>query len=706
MTKLPSDYAERTYAGVLGKIIGVYLGRPVEHWSHERIAREFGEVRYYLDRHFGRPLVIPDDDITGTFTFFRAFTDNHCRPDLSPRQIGETWLNYILERQTILWWGGIGISTEHTAWHRLNTGVPAPDSGSARLNGRVVSEQIGAQIFIDAWGLLNPGDPARAADFARRAASVSHDGEAVYAAQVVAALVAAAFAEKDVPRLIDLAVAQIPPDCLIRRLIEDLRSWHAAAPADWRATLRQIHAQYGCDKYGGGCHIVPNHALIHLALLHSGGDFSLGQTIVNTAGWDTDCNAGNVGCILGVAGGLAAFDRGLDWRGPVGDRLLLPTAEGGRTVTDAVQESIVIVNAAHSERNLPAFAPKGGARFHFSLPGSTQGFAVESDHGQSAILQCANAALAGVESTRALALSYQPNGRKMARVSTETFIDPHRFSFGNYALVACPTLYSGQTVRARVMADDTNESTVAVRLCLTTLPSDHAGNGTRSPATAIAPGQETLLTWRIPPTDGSPIARIGLELESADERPGKVWLDWLDWKHAPDELSLEPSTRGDDWKHTWVKAVDAFERDLESNVIVVRQGSGLGLVAQGTRDWQNYEFSATLRSHQAKNVGIGVRVQGLRRYYALLFSDDGKAKLVKRHEGIEHVLGEARSPLVPAQPHRLTLRASGPRLTALVDGHLFLEATDPSDPFTGGASAIAIEQGTATVAEPIVRAVD
>jgi hypothetical protein len=27
---IPNDYAERVYAGVLGKLIGVYLGRPFE----------------------------------------------------------------------------------------------------------------------------------------------------------------------------------------------------------------------------------------------------------------------------------------------------------------------------------------------------------------------------------------------------------------------------------------------------------------------------------------------------------------------------------------------------------------------------------------------------------------------------------------------------------------------------------------------------
>jgi hypothetical protein len=30
---IPIDYAERVYAGVLGKIIGVYLGRPFEGWT-------------------------------------------------------------------------------------------------------------------------------------------------------------------------------------------------------------------------------------------------------------------------------------------------------------------------------------------------------------------------------------------------------------------------------------------------------------------------------------------------------------------------------------------------------------------------------------------------------------------------------------------------------------------------------------------------
>ena len=152
----PADYPERVYAGVLGKIIGVYLGRPFEGWPYERITAELGEVWYYVNERLGRPLVTTDDDISGTFTFLRALPDHGNDPDLSPARIGQTWLNYLIERRTILWWGGLGNSTEHTAYLRLKQGVEAPRSGSIALNGTVVAEQIGAQIFVDGWAMVAP----------------------------------------------------------------------------------------------------------------------------------------------------------------------------------------------------------------------------------------------------------------------------------------------------------------------------------------------------------------------------------------------------------------------------------------------------------------------------------------------------------------------------------------------------------------------
>ncbi len=110
-------------------------------------------------------------------------------------------------------------------------------------------------------------------------------------------------------------------------------------PTTGSATRDQIAAHYGYDKYGGNCHMVPNHGLIIHSLLHGEGDFQKSLMIVNTCGWDTDCNSGNVGCLLGIRGGLAAIEAGADFRTPVADRMYLATADGGRAITDAVTET-------------------------------------------------------------------------------------------------------------------------------------------------------------------------------------------------------------------------------------------------------------------------------------------------------------------------------------------------------------------------------
>ena len=81
MTAIPHDYAERVYAGVLGKLIGVYLGRPFEGWTYERIMKELGPINYYVNERRdvalrSHHLVVTDDDVSGTFAFPRALADN------------------------------------------------------------------------------------------------------------------------------------------------------------------------------------------------------------------------------------------------------------------------------------------------------------------------------------------------------------------------------------------------------------------------------------------------------------------------------------------------------------------------------------------------------------------------------------------------------------------------------------------------------
>lgn len=685
------DYPEKVYAGILGKIIGVYLGRPFEGWSHEAIVAKFGAIETYVHEVMGVPLVVTDDDISGTFTFVRALEEHGFSGDLTPDQIGRTWLNTIIENRSILWWGGFGRSTEHTAYLRLKDGIPAPRSGSAELNGQTVAEQIGAQIFIDGWGLISPGDPMRAADFARRAGSVSHDGEAIYGAQMIAAMVAQAFVENDIDRLMDAGLKTIPGDCLIAKLIADIRAWHRAESEDWVANFRRIEEQYGYDRYGGGCHMIPNHALIILALLHGRGNFQESLKIVNTCGWDTDCNSGNVGCILGVMGGLEGLETGVDYRGPVADRILLPQADGGRAITDAVRETVDLVKLARKLNHQAEWRPAEGARFHFGFPGSVQGFQPVEDHTNHGLLHLENAVMPGTN-TRALAFHYRGLATGSAvHGATQTWLLPIDFKMPGYALDACPTLYPGQTVTARVMADPNNKGPVQAALTLQAHgESDTLAIHAQEP-TELRPGDRTTLEWTIPETGGNPIATIGLVLSGRDRTEGIVYLDTLSWEGAPDmtlDLPKESSTP----LKAWIHDTATFERTWGGDAIDMIAWDRRGLAYIGTREWTDVRIGATLEAKLAESFGLLARVQGLRRYYAFELVGGKTARLLKMRDE-STTLAEVPFAWDNETAYRLEVSVSGSTLRASVDGQVLIEAEDTDQPLTDGATGLTTVKG-------------
>lgn len=690
MTTFPSDYAERVYAGVLGKIIGVYLGRPFEGWTYERIMEHLGEVYYYVHERLGKPLVVTDDDITGTFSFLRALPDYGNSRDLTAEQIGKTWMNYLIDGRTVLWWGGVGESTEHTAYHRLKNGIPAPLSGAIATNGKIMAEQIGSQIFIDGWAMVAPGDPELAAELARKAASVSHDGEAIYGAQVVAAMEAQAFVETDLNKLIDTAVRFIPRDSTIYRMIGDIRDWHAELP-DWRLAREQIAANYGYDKFPGNCHMVPNHALIMLGLLYGGDDFQKALMITNTAGWDTDCNSGNVGCLLGIKNGLAGLETGPDWRTPVSDRMYLPTVDGGRAITDAVTETYHVINIARAMEGQQPLAPKDGARFHFSFPGSVQGFVAEDTPETHGILTVSNDFIR--ENGRALALDYRhlAPGRA-ARAATATFIPPEALDMPGYTLLASPTLYSGQTVTAQVQAAAGNAAPVDCRMYISVYGADDKQERIYTAGASLSAGQAHSFNWRVPETDGAPIAAIGFELTDQQRGDGRVYVDTLTWSGAPTTTFKRPEKGGLVWRRAFVEHVQIFAFRRHAAIAISHSG-GKGILSQGTRDWVNYRVSAPVQSNLMTSGGIAARVQGVNRYYALLLCHDGKVRLIKKLDS-ETVLAEASLHWQWNTEVKLALEVEGNRLRGWVNGVQQFDVTDDRDGLSAGGIALVVEDGS------------
>ena len=679
---LPEDYAERVYAGVLGKIIGVYLGRPFEGWTYERIMVELGEIAYYVNEKVpGKPpIVVTDDDIAGTFTFLRALPDYGNSLDLTPAQIGQTWLNYIIEERTILWWGGFGNSTEHTAFIRLKQGIQAPESGSFGMNGAIIAEQIGAQIFIDGWAMVAPGNPELAADMAMRAAGVSHGGEAVYAAQVLAAMEAQAFVESDIHKLLDVGVSFIPKDSVIYRMIAELREWRAAEP-DWHTGRAKFAGLYNYDNYGGNCHIVPNHGLIILGLLYGDSDFNQSMLVVNTSGWDTDCNSGNLGCLLGIKDGLAAFEQGKDWRGPVADRLYLPAADGGRSITDAVIESQHVVNIGRALAGEQPIAPKNGARFHFEFPGSLQGFRPGEEATKiENVIGCSQ------KGARSLSVSFSDQGS----ASTQTFILPDELTMEGYNLLASPTLYSGQTIRAGFSA----KQATSLNLFIKVYNQDDQLDVVYGPELALTADTYAETEWIIPDTHSQPIAEVGFKCKGES---GIVYLDYFTWDGAPHVTLTRPFSSNECWepplvwRQAWVDAMDLWEVNWPEPYRLV-QNEGRGLILQGTREWQDYEVEAAITPWLVDAGGIAARVQGLKRFYALELGKGNRVRLVKALDG-DTILGEKDFEWQIHSSYTLKMQVSGNRIKAWVDNQLQFDVFDEERPLLGGGVAYVVDQG-------------
>jgi ADP-ribosylglycohydrolase len=684
-----SDYLERLYAGVLGKIIGVYLGRPFEGWTYQRIDTELGEIWDYVHERFKVPLIVADDDISGTFTFLRALPDHDGSADITAEQIGKTWLNYIIEDRSILWWGGMGNSTEHTAFLRLKAGIPAPASGAIATNGKTAAEQIGAQIFIDGWALVAPGNPKLAAELARKAGSVSHGGEAIYAAQLVAAMEAQAFVESSIDQLIEIGLKYLPPDCLITRLVNDIRDWHRT-DGDWRVTRERIEQKYGYDKFPGNCHVIPNHAVIILSLLYSEDDFSRALMIANTAGWDTDCNSGNVGCLLGIKNGLAAIDRKL--RTPVADRLYLSTADGGRCVTDAVRETYEICRMAHELGQAPAVVtPKNGARFHFTLPGSVQGFQVEPSAG--ARLACEADVEAGASTkNRCLALDFNltPDAGPV-RISTPTFIPPDSKDASHYCLMACPTLYPGNVVRGRLIAGAENSGPVRVAPFATYYGANDELYYQHGPALTLGPDVAQDFQWQIEDLTGSPIAQFGLEVSSHNAASGQLDIDYIDWSGTPTTVFRRPDNNGKMWLRSWINAVDHIGTRWAS-AFHLSQNRGTGLFVQGSRDWKNYTVQATIVSDPATSFGLAARVQGLTRYYALLLSPNQVLRLIRNYDGTE-TLAEVPYNWTWSERYHFKLEVTGTKIIGSLNGTEFICYEDDKSALLDGGIALVCEEG-------------
>ena len=514
---IPNRYLEKVYSGFLGMNIGKRLGGPVEPtvWTSERIERIFGDISGYIKefRNFGA-----DDDANGPAYFIRALYDKAEDHKLTSQDVADAWLNYTREGIGMFWWGGYGVSTEHTAYLNLKSGIPANLSGSAKTNGIILAEQIGGQIFIDTWGLVLPGNIKKAADYAETAARVSHDVNGIYGARFIAASISAAFYTSDVERIIEAGLSQIPEDSKYSQVVNAVCEFYKNNPEDFHTCLRYLKENWGYDRYPGVCHIIPNAGVCVLSMLY-GREFARSVEIATMCGWDTDCNASNVGTIMGVACGIKGITK--SYRIPINDGIVLSGISGYLNILDIPTFVRELASLGYQLANeaVPTMlmnnAQKGSVYFDFELDGSTHNFRLSNTRNCS-LNNSRNRAYSGEGSLMVL-FDQMARGQN-CKIYYKPFYRREDFDDERYMPVFSPTAYPGQKVSMMVYVERLSGESIILSPYVrnTSTKEDIIINGK-----IIKEDGWNNISFMIPDMDGSMVDEIGILLEANSPEKNK-----------------------------------------------------------------------------------------------------------------------------------------------------------------------------------------
>lgn len=699
MVTYHSDYAERVYAGWLGKMIGVRHGANIENWSYERIERAFGEITGYL---YDFKNFAADDDINGPIFFMQALRDLPLGEKVSAKQMGDTWLNYIGDGHGFFWWGGYGKSTEHTAYDNLKAGIEAPRSGSMEQNSRTVAEQIGGQIFSDVWGLLAPCDEQEAADLAGKMASVSHDQNGIYGGRFVAACCAAAFHANSIHEVIVRGLSTIPQDSEYARVVADMVRFHNEQPEDWRACFRYVQAHYGYDRYPGVCHIIPNAAVVVLGLLYGEGDFSRSINIANMCGWDTDCNVGNVGAILGVLVGLTGIDEA--WRKPINDFVCLSSLIGSRNIQDLanVAKETVAISKRYFIGKEIAHNQGLHAHYDFELPGSTHAFRNAGPDGAMLMTSCVNTDAAAYYGKCSLQVCFSSlYGGGSYRTFLQTYYTPEDFNDSRYDPSFTPCFFPGQTLSMHVYVPRGEEEHLAARLYVRNLTDGTFLYGDK----VELPLEEWIcLRWTVPPIPNAVIAEVGIEWIPLAEIyiSPKSLVAYIDEVTFSGQAEIHQSFQAsamEVWNplHREVRQLTYLRGlwMLEDGRLTGSGATGDIEAYTGGHYFNDYSFESTLTPLTGSSHGLLFRVQGALRSYAALIEDNHLLLLKKKRQGWTEL---AKVPYV-LQHHReltLSVNARGNHFEVRVDGKQMLDYIDNDHPYLNGQVGFINRKGSRT----------
>ncbi len=323
------EYYNRVFGSWLGRVAGDFVGAPVELKDLKYINRRYGEITYYpkkINLNY-----VNDDEM---YEIIALIALEKYGLNLTAKDIALEWVNLLKYERAVF-------TAEKVALDNIKSAIFPPKSG---FYNNPYFDFIGAQMRADLWGQIAPGCPLIAKKYAEMDGSISHSGIGIEGEVYIAILLSNAFLETDIRKIIEKSLSFLPreSDSLYTQTVIKAIKIYEQWPNDFRKARDILIGEYWNQlnnklissepnseteraKILSGkeseVHILPNIGIIILSLLYGvqNREDPLGKSICIAAmmGYDTDCNCGNIGAILGAQ--LGADNIPSKWKDPLQD---------------------------------------------------------------------------------------------------------------------------------------------------------------------------------------------------------------------------------------------------------------------------------------------------------------------------------------------------------------------------------------------------
>ncbi|MCG3130545.1 MAG: hypothetical protein FLDDKLPJ_01310 [Phycisphaerae bacterium] len=320
--RLPlAEYRRKVYASWIGQCVGNMFGLGYENVYLDEPMPE-GETPawkdWVLDLVRQADGAFSDDDTDIEYLYLLAMEESGER-EVTYEELARRWMHHVRSHVWVANRAALGL---------MHHGLRPPLTGRRGVNPH--GFQIDPQLVNEIWGVTAPGMARYAADKSAWAARVMADGWGIEPTIHYGVMYAAAFFERDVRRLVDLACDCLPEGGRFAGTVAHMRRLHEDHPVDWRRARREL-----CETYYHGEPAATrtiwnanlNGACGVLALLYGEGDFRRTLEMCCRIGFDVDNQAATMCGLVAIVTGIEGIPADLlnplpdrAWSQPLNDR--------------------------------------------------------------------------------------------------------------------------------------------------------------------------------------------------------------------------------------------------------------------------------------------------------------------------------------------------------------------------------------------------